>query len=177
MTRSAVDDGIVAPGGPADRSTTALSTGSTEDSMRSAYKYVGFAIPVLVAIQAMAIAVAVFGLASYNQDHALPKDMEGSNTTFTGDFGFGIHAMGGMLIVLVTLVLLVVSFFARDVPGARRWGALAFGDAVLQYALALVSFSAPIVGMLHGLNALILFGLGIMAGRAALVKEPERVAV
>ncbi len=140
--------------------------------MRSAYKYLGFALPVLVAIQAMAIAVAVFGLAAYNQDHALPKDMESSDTSFTGDFGFAIHSIGGMLIVLVALALFVVSFFARDVPDARRWGALTFGDAVLQYVIAFISFSAPLVGLLHGLNALLLFGLGVMAGRAALVKEP-----
>lgn len=140
--------------------------------MRAAYKYLACAIPVLVVIQAMAIAVALFGLGAYNEDHALPKGMSDSDVTFTGDFGFMIHGIfGQMLIPLVALLLLVVSFFAK-VPGGTKWAGLVLLDVVVQIALAFISFGAPVVGLLHGLNAFVLLGLGVVAARAASAAAP-----
>lgn len=139
--------------------------------MRSAYKYLAYAIPICVVIQAMAIAVALFGLGAYNSDHALPKSMADSNVSFTGDFGFAVHGiMGQMVIPLIALLLLIVSFFAK-VPNGTKWAAIVFGDVVLQVILAFVSFGAPVVGLLHGLNAFIVLGAGIMAVRAATAAE------
>lgn len=144
--------------------------------MRSVYKYLAYAVPVLVAVQAMAIAVAFFGLGAYNADHPLPKNMGDSNISFTGGFGFMIHSMGGQfLIPLVAVLLLICSFFAR-VPGGVRWAALILGDVVLQIAFAFIAFGAPLVGLLHGLNALVLFTLGLVAARAA-AKAPAPLAV
>jgi Family of unknown function (DUF6220) len=146
---------------------------SVEEQMRSTYRYLAWAVPVLVVIQAMAIAVAVFGLGAYNSDHSLPKDLPNSDVSFTGDFGFMIHGMFGQtLIPLVAIVLLVVSFFAK-VPGGTKWAGLILGDVVLQVALAFISFGAPVLGLLHGLNAFVLLGLGVMAGRAAMAKVAE----
>ncbi len=52
-----------------------------------------------------------------------------------------------------------MSFFAaKDVPGARKWAGIVFGLIVLQVALAFVAFGAPIVGALHGINALAILG-------------------
>lgn len=135
--------------------------------MRAAYKYLAGAIPVLVAVQAMAIAFAIFGLTAYTEDHSLPKKPEDANLSFTGDLGFAIHGINGqMLIPLVALVLLIVSFFAK-IPGGTKWALFIVGDIVLQIAFAFIAFGAPVVGMLHGLNAFVLAGLGVMAVRNA----------
>ena len=68
-----------------------------------------------------------------------------------------------MVIPLLCLALLIVSFFAK-IPGGVKWAAIVVGVAALQIALALVSFDAPWIGILHGLNA---FALAGVAGRAA----------
>lgn len=134
--------------------------------MRSAYKYLASAIPALVVVQAMAIAVSAFGLFHYMDDHTIAKGT-GEDTSFTGDFGFVVHGIVGQgLIPLIAIVLLIVSFFAK-IPGGVKWAAFILGDVVLQVLFAFVAFGAPLVGLLHGLNAFVLAGLGIMAARAA----------
>lgn len=144
--------------------------------MRSAYKYLAFAVPVLVVCQAMFIAVGFFGLANYSEDHSLPKKPEDANLSFTGDFGLNLHGINGQMIIpLVALILLIVSFFAK-IPGGSKWAAFIVVDVILQIALAFIAFGAPIIGLLHGLNAFVLAGLGIMAGRAAMASTREPVA-
>jgi hypothetical protein len=70
------------------------------------------------------------------------------------------------VIPLIALAFLVVSFFAR-VPGGVRWAGLTFGLTALQVALAFVAFSAPVVGTLHGLNAIALLGVPLVAAHRA----------
>lgn len=133
--------------------------------MKSAYKYLAYAVPVLVAVQAAAIAFGFFGLGKWIEDGGtLDKAaMESSNTHFTGDVGLMIHGMNGQfLIPLVALALLVVSFFAK-VPGGSKWAGFILLDVVVQIAFAFTAFGAPVVGMFHGLNALLLAWLGYHA--------------
>ena len=76
-----------------------------------------------------------------------------------------LHGMGGTFAVpLVALLLLIISFFAK-VPGGIKWALIVFGVTVVQYALAFFARSAgiPVLGALHGLNALILFGVAVTA--------------
>ena len=136
--------------------------------MKSAYKYLAFAVPVLVAIQAAAIAFAFFGLGKWIEDGGtLDKAAMESDKSlgFTGEVGFMIHGIGGeMLIPLVALALLIVSFFAK-IPGGSKWAGFVLLDVVLQVMLAFTAFGAPVVGPLHGLNALFLAWLGWTTAR------------
>ncbi|HET8560319.1 MAG TPA: hypothetical protein VFL69_07355 [Marmoricola sp.] len=129
--------------------------------MRAAYKFLAYAIPVLVAVQAAAIAFAFFGLGAWIEDgHQLTKSSMDAQPKFVGDLGFAVHSIDGQLLIpVVALALLIVSFFAK-VPGASKWAAFVLLDVVLQIALAFIAFAAPVVGMLHGLNALFLAWLG-----------------
>jgi hypothetical protein len=135
--------------------------------MRSVYKFLAYAIPVLVAVQAAAIAFAFFGLSKWidgggTMDKAA---MESDNTSFTGVAGFMVHGMNGeILIPLVAIVLLIVSFFAK-IPGGSKWAAFILLDVVVQIVFAFTAFGAPIVGMFHGLNALLLAWLGWTAAK------------
>jgi hypothetical protein len=135
--------------------------------MRKAYRYLALSMPVLVVVQLMAVAVALFGLVSYNDDHALPKKLDDSSVSFTGDWGFTVHSVVGMMVMpLLAVALLVVAFLAR-VDGGVRWAAIILADLVLQVVLALVSFDVPLIGLLHGLNAMVVAAAGSLAARAA----------
>lgn len=58
-----------------------------------------------------------------------------------------------------------------------RWAAIPFGLVAVQFFLAYAAYSAAIVGVLHGLNALAIFGVALLAGRrvakTATVAEPS----
>ncbi len=83
------------------------------------------------------------------------------------DHGFGFHTAFGYLIFLGAVLLLVVALLAR----LGRRGVL-FALAVpllvaLQIVLAWISEAVHGIGILHGLNALVIFGLtGYLTGEA-----------
>ena len=118
--------------------------------------------------------VAQIGAAAYGAFYAAQKlgDQKGSDehkliSEKTFDHGFAFHTAFGYLIFLGALVLLVLALAAR--LGKRRilW-ALAVPVAVaVQIVLAWVSEAAHGVGVLHGINALVVFGLtGYLTGQA-----------
>ena len=74
-----------------------------------------------------------------------------------------------MIIPVLALLLLIVSFFAK-VPGGVMWAGLILLDVVVQVMLGLFGHEVPAIGALHGINALILFGLAVTAPMRA--KEP-----
>ena len=130
--------------------------------MRSAYKYLAGAIPVLVAVQAAAIAFAFFGLGKWIEDGGtLDKAaMEDEDLSFTGVLGFMVHGINGQMVIpLVAIILLIVAFFAK-IPGGVKWAAFILLDVIVQIAVAFGAFGAPAIGMFHGLNALFLAWLG-----------------
>jgi len=155
---------------------------STIKPMRSAYRILAHVIAGLVVVQAAAIAFAFFGLLNWVGDghHNLtPTMVNDQSADFTGSLGFEIHSWGANLIALGALVLLIMSFFAK-VPGGVKWAAILFGIVVLQWALAFIAFGAPVVGLLHGANALAVIGIAELAAskaRGTQVSTPEAVAV
>jgi hypothetical protein len=83
------------------------------------------------------------------------------------DHGFGFHTAFGYLVFLAAVVLLLLALAAR--LGKRRiLLSLAVPLVVaLQIVLAWISESVHGVGILHGINALVVFGLtGSMTGMA-----------
>ena len=127
--------------------------------MRSTYRALAWLVALGVVLQAAFIAFGTFEVLSEVDDGAVFDE----NTDFnTGQI---LHAIVGTIVIPVAaLVLLIVSFFAK-IPGGVKWAAIVFGLVVLQYALAIVSFSAPVIGLLHGMNALVLAVVADRAGR------------
>ena len=85
--------------------------------------------------------------------------------------GFAIHMFfnGLILIPLCSLVLLIVSFFAK-VPQGITLAATIFVLVILQ-VFVLPALSREVgsgFGALHGINALVMMGIAIMAGAARL---------
>lgn len=134
--------------------------------MKTAYRVLAYLIALEVAIQASAVAFAFFGLGKWIEDgNTLDKAaMEAQDLSFTGSVGFMIHGLNGMMVIpLIALIFLIFSFFAK-VPGGAKWAAFVLLAVVVQVLLGVFAHETPQLGALHGVNALILFSLAVMAG-------------
>lgn len=142
--------------------------------MRATYRVLAYLIAVLVVVQAGAIAWAYFGMTSWIDDGGVVDkallECTDCDQNFTAEWGFAIHMFfnGLLLIPLASLVLLIVSFFAKVPRGVALAGAIV-GLVVLQvFVLPMLSRAAGSgFGALHGVNALVLMGVAIMAGQRA----------
>ncbi|WP_329003850.1 hypothetical protein OHA18_10890 [Kribbella sp. NBC_00709] len=130
--------------------------------MRATYRVLAGLVSIGVLVQAMAIAVAWF-TALKDMDDGLVIDKN-----YDGNWGHSLHGIvGSMIIPLLALLLLIVSFFAH-IQGGVKWALYVVGLVVLQIAFAFAAFAAPVIGALHGANALALMAVaGIAARRAA----------
>ncbi len=129
--------------------------------MKSVYRVLAGLIAIGVVVQAMSIALAWFtAINDMNDGLVMDENSE-------GNFGHATHGILGMMVIpILALLLLIISFFAK-VEGGIKWALYVVGLVALQIALAFVSFGAPAVGALHGLNAFALAGVASMAARKA----------
>jgi heme A synthase len=78
-----------------------------------------------------------------------------------------LHFVGGMMVIpILTLLLLICSFFAK-VRGGVKWALLLLLTVFVQVMLGGFAFELPALGLLHGANAFILLTLALIAARAA----------
>jgi hypothetical protein len=134
--------------------------------MRSVYRVFAFLIAAEVVIQASAIAYGFFGIGKYVDDGATINKaaIESDSTSFTGLGGLAVHGINGTMIVpVIALVFLVISFFAK-VPGGVKWAGITFLLVAIQITLGIFGHEVPALGALHGINALLLFGVAVSAG-------------
>ncbi len=157
--------------------------------MRKTYQILGNTIAALVVVQAAMIAWAFFGLTQWISEDGGVLNKQALECTdcsgrFTAEWGFMFHMfiVGLLAIPLVTLALLVVSFFAK-VPGGVKYAAILVGLVVLQViVLPMLSREVgSVFGALHGANALVILGVALMAAKRAktlpVEHAPDRVAV
>lgn len=130
--------------------------------MRTTYRVIASLIALAVVVQAAAIAFGTFGFINeIDRGAALTAASEAPN------FGPALHAINGMIVIpALSLILLIVSFFAKIQRGVR-WALLLLLAVVVQTQLAYVAFDLPAIGLLHGVNAFVILGLAIVAARAA----------
>jgi len=146
--------------------------------MRKAYRILADIVAIEVVIQAMMIVFAVAGLFHWidggaTLDQSVIDGWEDDPPTWQGAIGHFIHVMNGQfLIPLIGLALLIVSFFAA-VPKGTMLASVIFVSIIVQVAAGIIADSAPWVGLIHGLNAFILFGAALAAAKAA---KPEAAA-
>jgi hypothetical protein len=132
--------------------------------MRATYRVLALLIAAGVVLQAAFIAVAWFTVL-HDTDSGAVFDKNSENW---GHVAHGI--VGSGVIPLLSIALLILSFFAR-IPGGVKWAAITFGVVALQFALAAGGFMAPVVGTLHGINAFVLAGVASVAARKARLAE------
>jgi heme A synthase len=141
--------------------------------MRKAYLVVAWLIAGLVAVQAAMVAFFGSGESKYIDgggviDRATVESAQSSGQLpFPEVVGALIHGMvGGMVIPVVALLLLGVSFGTK-VPGARKWAGMVLGLVAVQVTLGYSQGGIPMLGLLHGTNALLLFAASLHAARLA----------
>jgi hypothetical protein len=139
--------------------------------MKSAYKYLALVIALDVLLQAASIAYAVSGLASYVDDGHQVVEGTLADAHFTGGGGYALHATNGMVVIpLLAIALLVVALLSR-IPGAARQAGILLVMIVVQVGLGGVAGAVPILGALHGVLALAVFGFATMIGVRAIRAE------
>ncbi|ANH38703.1 hypothetical protein I601_2279 [Nocardioides dokdonensis FR1436] len=156
--------------------------------MLKTYQGLAYTIAGLVVVQAAMIAWAFFGMTNWISDEGgvVNKQLlecESCDMNFTAEWGFAFHMffIGLLLIPLLSLVLLVVSFFTR-LHGATAYAGTIVGLVVLQ-VIVLPMLSREIgsaFGALHGVNALVILAVAAMAGHRATpaaLREPQHASV
>jgi hypothetical protein len=139
--------------------------------MKRFYAVLAFIVCGLVALQAAFAVWADSGLflwvsgggtidqATLESESALP---------FPEAAGFMLHGMNGMMVIpVVALILLVISFFAK-IPRGIAWAGGVAALVALQVTLGILGHSISIAGLTHGINALVLFTVSLLAGLTAL---------
>jgi heme A synthase len=128
--------------------------------VKQTYRVLAGLVAFGVLVQAGAIAFGWFDALS-GLENGLVIDQN-----YEGNAGHALHGILGFYVLpALGLILLVVSFLAaKQVPSARKYGGIVFGLILLQVVLAIVAFVvAPVIGALHGLNALLLFAAAVRA--------------
>ncbi len=137
--------------------------------MKSVYRALAYVVALEVVIQAAAIAFALAGLGKWISEGGVldAAAMESESTDFTGVVGFMIHGINGQMIVpLIALLLLISSFFAK-IPGGVLWAGLVLLTVVVQVLLGIFGHGTPVLGMVHGAVAFVLFTFAVIAARKA----------
>lgn len=142
--------------------------------MVSTYRILAFTIAALVGVQAASHAWSSAGLGLFVRNggvvDAAMMENSGGPLPFPEVLGILVHGMNGVIVIpIVAISLLVVSFFSR-VRGAIRWASLVLAVVAVQVTLGFSGHALPLLGLLHGANALILFGVAV--GAARIVRRP-----
>jgi len=145
--------------------------------MRKTYRILAWIVAAEVVVQAIAIAWFVAGLGHWVMGGGVMDSaaMESDEIAFTELYGVIVHGINGAIVVpVVALALLVVSFFAK-IPGGIKWAVAVFVLTVVQGQLGYLGHDFPAAGALHGLNALALFAVSLIAARRSPAREPHKV--
>lgn len=136
--------------------------------MRTAYRALAYLIGLLIVVQAAAMAYTISGLFDWVANDGGVLDLatlESDSFDFNGIVGFIVHGMNGMFVIpVLAIALLVVSFFAH-VPKGVMWAGVTVALVAAQVLLGISR--VPELALLHGINALVLFAIVVVAARAA----------
>jgi hypothetical protein len=143
--------------------------------MKSVYKVLAYLVAIEVAVQAAVMVWGDAGLGKWiGEGGVVDKTLaESGEAPFPEFVGLIIHGINGMIVIPVVALLLLISSFFAKVPGAVKAAGLVLLLVVLQVTFGIVGHSIPLVGAVHGLNALALFTAALYAARrGAAVKAP-----
>lgn len=136
---------------------------------RRAYSIVGALLMLQFFLQLYFIAGAIFTIVNAN-DNA--KDVYSAFKN--ADSFAGLHAINGDIIGLTTLIMFILSIAARYPRRTIILTGLLFVLLLVQVVLA--HTGVAVISALHGLNALVMIGLGGYLTGRAFRSEPEVAA-
>lgn len=138
--------------------------------MTKAFRVLAFLVAALVVFQAAVMVWGIAGLGIWVDDgneltaEVFEDAFEGGDAPFPEFAGLMLHGMMGFMVIpIVSLITMVVGIIAKH-PGATKFGVAIFVLTILQTFLGIYGHTLAISGMAHGVNALILFGVAVMAG-------------
>ncbi|MFD4959851.1 hypothetical protein [Microbacterium sp. NPDC058389] len=145
--------------------------------MRITYRIFSFAICALVALQAASHAWGSAGLDVYIAEGGVVDGsaLEGP-PPFPEVVGFMIHGMNGMFVIPTLAILLFIFSFFVKAPRAVAFAGGVLALVVVQVTLGLFGHSIPLLGSLHGINALLLFTAALLAGLNVSKRRVEAAA-
>ncbi|MFC8597290.1 MULTISPECIES: hypothetical protein [unclassified Isoptericola] len=137
--------------------------------MRQVFRTLAYVVAAGVVVQAAVMVYAVAGLGLFIDDGGVldqaAMEQSGSGPSlFPEEVGFMLHGVNGTMVLPVVAILTLVASFFAGVRGAWRWGLAILLLVVLQVTLGLAGHSVPFLGALHGVNALLLFGVSLYTG-------------
>lgn len=119
--------------------------------MRAVYKYWASIVYLAVILQ--------IGFAGYGAFFVAKEVEDATIDQAKFEDGWELHAGFGYLVMLAGLVLLILAFAGRLGGRMIKYTGLLFGLLIVQTLLAWFGFEAPIIGVLHPINAVALAGL------------------
>ena len=130
-------------------------------NFRKAYSAFGLALLLEFLAQFYVIAVAMFDTLAKEMPFASSADLTQAAPANVDPFA-AAHAVSGIFIIPPTILIMVgLSFGARHRRRTTALTAVLFLLVVIQFALAVVGFlGVPLVAGLHGINAIVMVGLG-----------------
>ncbi|MEV1174509.1 hypothetical protein [Nonomuraea sp. NPDC049784] len=146
--------------------------------MKQVYKVLAYLVAIEVAVQASMVVWFDAGLSKWIDGGGVADKtlVESGEAPFPEFLGVIIHGMNGMFVIPALALLLLISSFWAKVPGAVKAAGLVLLLVVLQVTFGLFGHDIPLVGAVHGINALLLFGSAIYAARrGAAVSAPAAV--
>lgn len=131
--------------------------------MITVYRVLAYVICALVMVQAAVHAWASAGLSAYIFGGGT-IDPTGSAPPPVPEFaGIIIHGINGQYIIPLVAVLLLIFAFLTKAPRAVAFAGTVLGLVVLQVLLGLFAHGVTFLALLHGLNALALFAVALIA--------------
>ena len=126
--------------------------------MRTTYRVLAYLVALGVVAQAMFIAWGTFIVHHTANTGGVvgAGDLDPEHAT-----AFGLHAFNSIIVTVLSLVLFIISFFAKTVHHRIRWALALFLTVVVQGELGYASYDLPAIGLLHGLGALAVFTLAL----------------
>ncbi|KGN33972.1 hypothetical protein N802_08590 [Knoellia sinensis KCTC 19936] len=135
--------------------------------MRTVYRVLAGLVAVEVMLQAAFVVYGDAGLGIYVEEGGvidkagMEAAFESGEAPFPEFIGLMLHGMNGMMVIPIIALLLLISSFFSKVPGGSKWAGIVLGLVVLQVTLGILGHSFPILGALHGINALLLFSAAV----------------
>lgn len=142
--------------------------------MRTAYRVLGWMIAAAVVVQAAVIVFAVSGLFRYIDGGGV-IDSSLSPDAIPEGVGVMIHSLlASYLFPVLELALIAVAAFTRR--ALAIWMAvLILALILLEWYLGVTGYRAPVAGLLHGANALVIFAVAMLAGLGVFTRyAPKR---
>lgn len=137
--------------------------------MKTVYRVLAYLIALEVLLQGAMIAFAVFGLRHWIDEGGVwdSATVQHHAEGFGEVIGFRLHATNGQMIVPAIAVLLLLSSFFANVSKAVVGASIVLLSVVVQLLLGLFAVDAPALGILHGINGILLFAFAMGAARRA----------